>query len=129
MPLARTPLLGAMTPQAFMRRFWHKRPLVVRSAIPGFQGFLSRTDLETLAQRDDVESRLVVREGRRWSLAHGPFRRRDFADLPPTRWTLLVQGVNLHDARADALLRQFDFVPFARLDDLMVSYAAPGGGV
>jgi len=129
MPAARLPLLGHRTPTAFMRGFWHKRALAIRNAIPGFQALFSRRDLEALAQRDDVESRLVVRDGRRWSLAHGPFRRRDFAGLPATRWTLLVQGVNLHDPRADALLRQFDFVPHARLDDLMVSYAAPGGGV
>jgi 50S ribosomal protein L16 3-hydroxylase len=42
---------------------------------------------------------------------------------------LLVQSVNLHLAEADALLRRFDFIPYARLDDLMVSVAAPGGGV
>jgi 50S ribosomal protein L16 3-hydroxylase len=129
MPAARLPLLGQRTPAAFMRQFWHKRPLAVRAAIPDFRGVFPLRDLKALAQRDDVESRLVVRDGRRWSLALGPFRPRDFASLPPTRWTLLVQGVNLHDARADALLRPFDFVPFARLDDLMVSYAAPGGGV
>jgi len=129
MPAARLPLLGHRTPTAFMRGYWHKRPLAIRGAIPGLQPLFSRRDLEALARRDDVESRLVVREGRRWSFAHGPFRRRDFASLPPTNWTLLVQGVNLHDARADALLRRFDFVPYARLDDLMVSYAVPGGGV
>ncbi len=82
-----------------------------------------------LAQRDDVESRLVVRDGARWSLAHGPFRRADFRTLPARNWTLLMQGVNLHSMAADALLRRFAFVPYARLDDLMVSLAAPGGGV
>ena len=80
-------------------------------------------------QRDDVESRLVVRDGARWTLAHGPFRRADCKALPARDWTLLVQGVNLHSDAADALLRRFAFVPYARLDDLMVSYAAPGGGV
>jgi 50S ribosomal protein L16 3-hydroxylase len=49
--------------------------------------------------------------------------------LPARDWTLLVQGVNLHVAAADALLRRFAFIPYARLDDVMVSYAAPGGGV
>ena len=81
------------------------------------------------ARRDDVESRLVVRSGSRWSLAHGPFRRADIEALPARNWTLLVQGVNLVSPAADALLRRFAFLPFARLDDLMVSYAAPGGGV
>ena len=70
-----------------------------------------------------------MRDGARWSLDHGPFRRADFKALPARNWTLLVQGVNLVDRAADALLRRFSFLPFARLDDLMVSYAAPGGGV
>lgn len=129
MPDAPTSLLGGRTPAAFMRRFWQRHSLVVRDALPGFAGFLSLDAMLTLARRDDVESRLVVREGRRWSLVHGPLSRGDVAALPPARWTLLVQGVNLHDDRGDALLRRFAFVPFARLDDLMVSYAAPGGGV
>ena len=70
-----------------------------------------------------------MRDGRRWTFEPGPFRRADFKSLPARNWTLLVQGVNLHDAAADALLRRFSFLPYARLDDLMVSYAAPGGGV
>jgi 50S ribosomal protein L16 3-hydroxylase len=85
--------------------------------------------LISLACRDDVESRVVVREGRRWSMTHGPFRRRDFTALGTRGWTLLVQGVNLFSDDADALLRRFAFLPYARLDDLMVSYAVDGGGV
>jgi 50S ribosomal protein L16 3-hydroxylase len=122
-------LLGGLTPAAFLRRHWQKRALLVREAIPGFRGLASEAELFRLACRDDVESRLVVREGRRWSLTHGPFRAADFASLPSRRWTLLVQGVNLHLPAGDALLRRFAFIPYARLDDLMVSYAAPGGGV
>ena len=121
--------LGGLGEPAFLRRHWHKKPLLVRGAIPGFTGPFSARDLFALAGRDDVESRLVVRDGARWSLAHGPFRRADFAALPARNWTLLVQGVNLVHPLGDALLRQFSFLPFARLDDLMVSYAAPGGGV
>jgi 50S ribosomal protein L16 3-hydroxylase len=90
---------------------------------------VSRAGLFRLACRDDVESRLVLREGGRWSLAHGPFRASYFTSLPSRRWTLLVQGVNLHLPAGDALLRRFAFIPYARLDDLMISYAAPGGGV
>ncbi|MBK6803513.1 MAG: hypothetical protein IPG84_00940, partial [Betaproteobacteria bacterium] len=71
----------------------------------------------------------VVRSGRRWSVDHGPFAPRALASLPSRAWTLLVQGTNLIDARADALMRRFDFIPYARLDDVMVSYAAPGAGV
>jgi 50S ribosomal protein L16 3-hydroxylase len=128
MPSAKR-LLGGRTPAAFLRRYWQRDALLIRTALPGFAGLLSPRQLTALATRDDVESRLVVRDGTRWSLAHGPFRRAELRSLPPRDWTLLVQGVNLHHRDADALLRRFDFVPFARLDDLMVSFAVPGGGV
>lgn len=113
----------------FVRRYWQKTALIVRGAFPGFAGVFTARELAALALRDDVEARLVIRDGARWSLAHGPFRRSDFRALPPRDWTLLVQGVNLHSIAGDALLRHFAFLPFARLDDLMVSLAAPGGGV
>lgn len=122
-------LLGGLTPAAFLRRRWQKRALLVRQAIPGFRGCVSRSELFALAARDDVEARLVLRERRRWSVSEGPFRKTAFKGLPERGWTLLVHGVNLHVAAADALLRRFAFIPYARLDDLLVSYAAPGGGV
>jgi 50S ribosomal protein L16 3-hydroxylase len=121
--------LGGLAATAFLQRHWHKEPLLVRGAMAGFTGLFSAPELFALGGRDDVESRLVVRDGAHWSLAHGPFRRADFKSLPARNWTLLVQGVNLVDPAGDALLRRFSFLPFARLDDLMVSYAAPGGGV
>ncbi|HYL24914.1 MAG TPA: cupin domain-containing protein [Burkholderiales bacterium] len=119
-------LLGGLTPQEFLRRHWQKRPLYVRGALPRFQDLLELADLAALARRDDVESRTVVRRGRRRDTRHGPFAR---LHARPRDWTLLVSGVNLHHAGADALLRRFSFVPQARLDDVMVSYATPGGGV
>ena len=119
-------LLGGLTPREFLRRHWQKCPLFVRQAFPGFKNVLNEHALAQLATRDDVESRIVQRRGARYETTHGPFervvmRRRD--------WTLLVSGVNLHHRGADALLRCFSFVPQARLDDLMVSYATTGGGV
>jgi 50S ribosomal protein L16 3-hydroxylase len=122
-------LLGGLSAVRFLRRFWQKEALLVRNAIGSFRGPFSAADLFGFARRDDVESRIVVRDGRNWSLADGPFRRSDFTALPARNWTLLVQGVNLVSVEADALLRRFAFLPYARLDDLMVSYAAPGGGV
>ena len=128
-PKVQSEPLGGLAAAAFLRRHWHKKPLLVRAALPGFTGPFRKRDLFALAGRDDVESRIVVREGRRWTLAHGPFAASHLQSLPSRNWTLLVQGVNLVDRRGDALLRRFSFLPFARLDDLMVSYAAPGGGV
>lgn len=111
----------------FMREVWQRRPLLIRGAFPGFVPPVDRAALFGLARRDDAESRLVMRVDGRWTLRHGPLHR-----LPSTRrahWTLLVQGVDLLDASARALLARFRFVPDARLDDLMVSYATDGGGV
>jgi 50S ribosomal protein L16 3-hydroxylase len=123
-------LLGGLSPQAFMRRHWQKRPLLIRQAVPGVAPPLSRTQLFDLTARDDVESRLVVHaDDGRWRLRHGPFKRRSFPALAQPRWTLLVQGLDLHVQAAHELLARFRFVPDARLDDLMMSFATDGGGV
>jgi 50S ribosomal protein L16 3-hydroxylase len=123
------PLLGGLSPRQFMKRHWQKKPLLVRGAVPGFQPLLSRAELFGLASRDEVESRLVSRAGAKWSFRRGPFQRRALPPLSQPAWTLLVQGVDLHDPRAHELLARFRFVPQARLDDLMISYASDGGGV
>src|SRR4051794_24397717 len=119
-------LLGGLSPRTFLRRYWQKRPLFVPQALPGFGGVIDKRALARLAARDDVESRMVERRGTVRDTRHGPFER---VILKKTRSTLLVSGVNLHLAAADALLRRFAFIPHARLDDVMVSYATPGGGV
>lgn len=124
-----TPLLGGLSPQRFMRRHWHKAPLLVRQALPQVQPPIDRAGLFALAARDDVESRLVERHGRQWRLRAGPLPRRALPPLARPGWTLLVQGLDLHLDAAHALLSRFRFVPDARLDDLMVSYASDGGGV
>jgi len=122
-------LLGGLTVPQFLSRHWQKKPLLVRGAMPGFTATLPPAELFRLARREDVESRLVRGSGKRRSLDHGPFRASEFRALPARNWTLLVQGLNLHNAATGQLLRRFSFIPYARLDDVMVSYAAPGGGV
>ena len=122
-------LLGGITPEAFLAEYWQKKPLLVRQALPGFAGWLNRDSLSELAQRDDAESRLVRFIRGQCLLDHGPFTADDLANLPKKNWSLLVSGVNLFLPEGDALLHAFDFIPFARLDDLMVSFAPPGGGV
>jgi 50S ribosomal protein L16 3-hydroxylase len=118
--------LGNTTPRAFLRGHWQKRPLLVRGALPAALDIVDFSTLRALAARDDVESRVVERRGSRWETHHGPFKK---ASLRKTNATLLVSGVNLHVAAAESLLRRFSFIPQARLDDVMVSYATPGGGV
>ena len=122
-------LLGGRSARAFLADYWQKRPLVVRGAWPRFADPVSVSDLFRLAARADCESRLVIRDGARWRLEPGPLRPGRARRLPARRWTLLVQGLNHFVPDADRLLRAFRFVPYARLDDVMVSYAAPGGGV
>lgn len=122
-------LLGSLDAAAFLRRHWQKRPLFVRNAVPDCGAWLNRDDLFAWAARDDVEARLVAQQRGRWSVQHGPFPRKHFRHLPERGWTLLVQGVEQIHAQGAALLQQFSFIPHARLDDLMVSYAPPGGGV
>ncbi|MFN4118378.1 JmjC domain-containing protein [Acidovorax sp.] len=122
-------LLGGLTPAQFMRRHWQKKPLLVRQAIPQFSPPVQRAELFALAAHEGVESRLVQRVKGAWKLRHGPFSRRALPSLQQPDWTLLVQGVDLHNDAVHALLQQFRFVPDARLDDLMISYASPDGGV
>ena len=119
-------VLGA---RRFLNEFWQKKPMFARGALPRLAGAIDRACLIELACRDDVESRLVIGGRKTWRLKHGPFRRRDFARLPPRNWTLLVNGVENFVAAARDLQKHFGFVPYARHDDVMVSYAAPGGGV
>ncbi|MCR5865257.1 JmjC domain-containing protein [Aquincola sp. J276] len=130
------PLLGGLSPAQFMRRHWQKKPLLIRQAFPGIVPPVTRAQAFELAAQEGVESRLIVHaaapaKARKpaWKLRQGPIAR---TALPPLRqpgWTLLVQGLDLHVPAAHALLQQFRFVPQARLDDLMISYATEGGGV
>jgi 50S ribosomal protein L16 3-hydroxylase len=123
------PMLGGLSPAAFMQRHWQKKPLLVRQALPGVKPPLSRAALFELAGSEDAESRLVVQDDGAWRVRQGPLPRRALPPLSRPGWTLLVQGVDLHVAEAHMLLSQFRFVPAARLDDLMMSWASPGGGV
>ncbi len=122
-------LLGGITARQFLREHWQKKPLLVRQAIPGFRGVLSTSELLRLAGAGDVESRLVTRRRRKWLLQRGPFSKSQFTQLPKKNWTVLVQDLNHFVAAGRELLRAFSFIPYSRLDDLMVSYATPGGGV
>lgn len=122
-------LLGGLSVEQFLNEYWQKKPLLVRQAIPGFKGLLSPDELAGLACEDDVQSRLVSIKKNRWQVESGPFDETRFNRLPEQDWTLLVQGVNHHLPEAAELLQQFAFIPYARLDDLMVSFAPDAGGV
>lgn len=121
--------LGSLSVARFLREYWQRRPLLVRGAFPRFSPPVERRRLFELAASDEVESRLIVRRGARWELRHGPFARRALPPLTQPRWTLLVQGVDAADEQAHEFLSRFRFLPDARLDDLMVSFATDAGGV
>jgi 50S ribosomal protein L16 3-hydroxylase len=125
-PLA---LLGGLTPRQFMKRHWQKKPLLVRNAIPNFVPCVGRAELVALAGQEGVESRLIIDSDKGWKMKHGPLAKRSLPPFSRKKWTFLVQGVDLHHDGVHALMQQFRFIPDARLDDVMISYATEGGGV
>ncbi|MDX5363420.1 MAG: cupin domain-containing protein [Pseudazoarcus pumilus] len=123
-----TELLGGITPRQFLAEYWQKKPLLIRQAIPGFTGVVELDDLFELACDEDVESRLIRHTDAGWQVSRGP-QKPSALKGRKAPWTVLVQGLNLWVREADELLHRFDFIPQARLDDLMVSYATDGGGI
>lgn len=122
-------LLNGLTPAKFLADYWQKKPLLIRQAIPDFKGLLTPNELAGLACEEDVQARIITQKKGAWQVKHGPFDDADFAKLGKRDWTLLVQSVNHYLPEAADLLVKFNFIPHARLDDLMVSYAPIGGGV
>ena len=130
-------LLGSLSPQQFMQSYWHKKPLLVRGAIPAFElskqagepllSAISPEELFKIAADDAVESRLI--KAKPWSFADGPLKKKSIPSLESPDWTLLIQGMEARHPAAAKILSWFRFIPDARLDDLMISIAGPGGGV
>ncbi len=126
---SKLPLLGGLTVKEFLRDYWQKKPLLIRQAFPAFDGLLDPQQLIALACTEDVQARLVTQRRNKFALRQTPFEPEDLDNLGKAKWTVLVQGVNHYLPEAAALLKHFAFIPHARLDDLMVSYAPKGGGV
>ncbi|WP_407290918.1 JmjC domain-containing protein [Stutzerimonas zhaodongensis] len=127
-----TPLqiLGGISAREFLRDYWQKKPLLIRQAIPNFESPVSPDELAGLSLEDEVESRLVVEHGDTpWELRRGPFSEDTYQNLPERDWTLLVQAVDQLVPEVAELIEHFRFLPNWRIDDVMVSFAAPGGGV
>jgi 50S ribosomal protein L16 3-hydroxylase len=121
-------LLGGLSAQAFMAEYWQRQPLVISGALQAATLLPSRAQLFAMSAREDVESRLVQQHPKHgWTFKRGPFNR-----LPAktqAEWTLLVQGVDLHHPGAHALMQMFRFIPDARIDDVMISWASDRGDV
>lgn len=111
----------------FIKQHWQRQPCVVRRAFLHFEDPLSADELAGVALEPGVDSRVVSRRDGEWDLVHGPLE--DYSDFGENGWSLLVQAVNEHFPPAQALIEPFRFLPDWRIDDLMVSYSRPGGGV
>jgi 50S ribosomal protein L16 3-hydroxylase len=120
-----------------MQQYWHKKPLMVRGAIPAFalakaagdplESPISAADLAILAGNPDNESRLI--QSKPWTMSRGPFSKKSIPSISQANWTLLLQGADTLHPAAKTVLSWFRFIPDVRLDDLMISIAGPGGGV
>jgi 50S ribosomal protein L16 3-hydroxylase len=123
-------VFGSLSQAQFLERHWQRSPLFLQGALPGFRSPLSPDELAGLACEESVESRLVQGHvGAGFRLERGPFEEKRFARLPKRNWTLLVQDVDKHVPEVASLLEPFRFLPDWRVDDIMVSFAAPGGSV
>jgi 50S ribosomal protein L16 3-hydroxylase len=123
-------LLGGLTAAEFLRDYWQKKPLLIRQAFTDFENPISPDELAGLSLEEEVESRIVIENGERpFEMRRGPFAEDAYASLPETEWTLLVQAVDQFVPEVAELMEPFRFLPSWRIDDVMVSYATPGGGV
>jgi 50S ribosomal protein L16 3-hydroxylase len=122
-------MLGGLTVNEFLRTYWQKKPLLIRKAFPDYNGFIDAQKLLALACSEDVQARLVTQKRGKFELQQAPFEPEQLDNLGRNKWTVLVQGVNHYLPEAAELLQHFSFIPHARLDDLMVSFAPKGGGV
>ncbi|NKQ12484.1 ribosomal protein uL16 3-hydroxylase [Pseudomonas sp. SST3] len=123
-------ILGGISSREFLRDYWQKKPLLIRQAIPSFESPVSPDELAGLSLEEEVESRLVIEHGETpWELRRGPFSEDTYQSLPERDWTLLVQAVDQLVPEVAELIEHFRFLPNWRIDDVMISFAAPGGGV
>ncbi len=120
-----------MPVERFLRDYFHKRPLLIRNAFPGFETPVMPEDLAGLACEDGVLARLIEhdRADDGWKVRTGPFAEADFPGMPDHDWTLLVQDVDKWHPDVRVLLEKFRFLPRWRIDDIMISFAATGGSV
>jgi 50S ribosomal protein L16 3-hydroxylase len=116
--------------ETFLRDYWQQKPLFIKGGLANYKADISPDELAGLACEEEVESRIVIEHGDTpWQLLRGPFDDEQFASLPESHWTLLVQSVDLYDQNVSDLLSAFRFLPNWRLDDVMISFAVEGGSV
>ncbi|GAA0821397.1 cupin domain-containing protein [Colwellia asteriadis] len=119
--------LNDMTQQEFLDKYWQKKPVIIRQGFKNFQDPICADEVAGLAMEAEVESRLVHKEGDKWQAAFGPFE--SYEHLGSENWSLVVQALDNFSEEAAEMIEAFRFLPHWRLDDLMASFATPGGSV
>ena len=116
---------------AFLKKYWQKKPLLLKQVYAGWQNPLPPDQLIKLAGHEQAEARVILEHGGRrpWELKHGPFKANLFKKLPASHWTLLVQGTNHYIPALQLLLEDFYFIPQWRIEDIMTSFAVKDGSV
>ncbi len=119
---------GELSPEKFLAEYWQKKPLLIKQAFKNFEDTIPADELAGLAMEAEIESRIVSVDNKgNWQVDHGPFE--DFSQYGEENWTLLVQAVNNWSRPTNSLLQPFSFIPRWRIDDVMVSFSTPNGGV
>ncbi|WP_417446621.1 cupin domain-containing protein [Kangiella sp.] len=129
-----TSILGDISPEQFLKEYWQKRPLLIRGAfssaqVSGEDALISAEELAGYSLEDEIESRLMEKNGDSWQLEHGPIDESKYVELGDENWTLLVQSLDYFHPPLCDLIKACSFIPRWRLDDVMVSFATNGGGV
>ena len=128
--MSKLQLSTAFDSKEFLAQCWQKKPVLLSKFIPDFSDSLAPEELAGLACEELVESRLIMEhEPGKWQLRHGPFEESDFTQLPESNWTVLVQAVDQWVEDVADIKTLFNFLPSWRIDDIMISFAAQGGGV
>jgi len=119
--------INGLSENEFLSQYWQKKPLLIKNGFKDFQDPITAEELAGLAMEENIESRIITNKNNKWGSHHGPFE--DFSILTPTHSTLLVQAVDHWHPESAELLEAFRFIPNWRIDDLMISFSSPKGGV
>ncbi len=119
--------LEQMTEQEFLTKYWQKKPVVIKQGFKDFIDPISTDEFAGIAMEETVQSRLVSKKNDQWQAEFGPFE--NYEHLGERDWSLVIQALDNFSEEAAELIEPFRFLPHWRLDDLMASFAMPGGSV
>jgi 50S ribosomal protein L16 3-hydroxylase len=125
------PVLGKLSQREFLAKYWQKKPLLMKRAFSPMPELITPDEVAGLSCDPRIESRLILEKGGKapWELRRGPFKPSLFSKLPKKHWTILVNGVDRFVPSLNGFLDNFSFIPFWRIDDVMISVAYDKGNV